>query len=79
MTSMINKYNDNNAADFSQILELVSEQKFGEAINELKKIIATDKENLKARTLLEHLEKIVEYQNMDLFSSTNLNMDPWLE
>jgi hypothetical protein len=76
---MINKYNDNNAADFSQILELVSEQKFGEAINELKKIIATDKENLKARTLLEHLEKIVEYQNMDLFSSTNLNMDPWLE
>ena len=79
MTSMINKYNDNNAADFSQILYLVSEQKFGKAINELKKIIATDKENLKARTLLEHLEKIVEYQNMDLFSSTNLNMDPWLE
>jgi hypothetical protein len=79
MTSMINKYNDNNAADFSQILDLVSEQKFGKAINELKKIIEADKENLKARTLLEHLEKIVEYQNMDLFSSTNLNMDPWLE
>jgi|GEM_PF-1050341 len=79
MTSMINKYNDNNAADFSQILDLISEQKFGKAINELKKIIEADKENLKARTLLEHLEKIVEYQNMDLFSSTNLNMDPWLE
>ncbi|HDR50730.1 MAG TPA: hypothetical protein ENN90_03790 [Mariniphaga anaerophila] len=76
MTSMINKYNDNNAADFSQILDLISEQKFGKAINELKKIIEADKENLKARTLLEHLEKIVEYQNMDLFSSTNLNMDP---
>lgn len=79
MTSMINNYNDNNAADFSQILDLISEQKFGKAINELKKIIEADKENLKARTLLEHLEKIVEYQNMDLFSSTNLNMDPWLE
>lgn len=79
MTSMLNKYNDNNAADFSQILELVGEQKFGEAINEMKRMTELDKKNLKARTLLEHLEKIVEYQNMDLFSSTNLNMDPWLE
>lgn len=79
MTSMLNKYNDNNAADFSQILELVSEQKFGEAINELEKMIAANKENLKAQTLLEHLEKIVEYQNKDIFSSTNLDMDPWLE
>jgi len=76
---MINKYKDNNAADFSKILELVREQKFGEAINELKRIIELDKENLKAQTLLEHLEKIVEYRNKDLFSSTNLNMDPWLE
>jgi len=79
MTSMLNKYNDNNAADFSQILELVGEQKFGEAINKLKRMTELDKKNLKARTLLEHLEKIVEYQNTDLFSSTNLNMDPWLE
>jgi len=76
---MISKYNDNITADFSQILDLVSEQKFGEAINELKKMIAADKKNLKAQTLLEYLEKIVEYQNKDLFSSTNLNMDPWLE
>ncbi|HBI81059.1 MAG TPA: hypothetical protein DDY04_03700 [Bacteroidales bacterium] len=76
---MPNNYNDNNASDFSHILELVSEQKFGEAINELKRITEQDKKNQKAQTLLEQLEKIVEYQNMDLFSSTNLNMDPWLE
>ncbi|MGM0567411.1 MAG: hypothetical protein ACQESX_11675 [Bacteroidota bacterium] len=73
------KNNDNQTTEFSRIHKLISEQKFGEAINELKKMIAADKENLKAQTLLEHLEKIVEYQNMDLFSSTNLNMDPWLE
>ena len=79
MAPMGKKNNDNNAADFSEILELVSEQKLGEAINELKRMTELDKKNLKARTLLEHLEKIVEYQNMDLFSSTNLNMDPWLE
>ena len=76
---MINKYNDNNEKDFSKILELVREQKLGEAINELKRMTEEDKKNLKARTLLEHLEKIVEYHNKDIFSSTNLNMDPWLE
>jgi hypothetical protein len=79
MAPMLKKNIDNNAADFSQILELVSEQKFGEAINKLKRMTELDKENLKAQTLLEHLEKIVEYQNKDIFSSTNLDMDPWLE
>jgi hypothetical protein len=79
MAPMLKKNIDNNAADFSQILELVSEQKFGEAINKLKRMTESDKKNLKAQTLLEHLEKIVEYQNKDIFSSTNLDMDPWLE
>ena len=72
-------FNKNRKTDFLRIRELVGEQKFGEAINELKRMTELDKKNLKARTLLEHLEKIVEYQNTDLFSSTNLNMDPWLE
>jgi Flp pilus assembly protein TadD len=57
MTSMLNRYNDNKAADFSQILELVREQKLGEAINKLKRMTELDKKNLKAQTLLEHLEK----------------------
>lgn len=76
---MLKKSNDINAADFSRIQELVSEQKFGEAINKLKKMKESDKMNLKVQALLEHLGKIVEYQNKDIFSSTNLNMDPWLE
>ena len=79
MASMLNKNYDNNTADFSRIHELVSEQKFGEAINKLKRMTELDKKNLKAQTLLEHLEKIVEYHNKDIFSSTNLDMDPWFE
>ena len=59
--------------------KLISEQKFGEAINYLQKILETDPKNERALTLLEHLKKTMEYQNRDIFGSTNLDMDPWME
>ena len=42
-------------------------------------IIEADNKNEKALAYLEQLKKILEYQNRDIFGSTNLNMDPWLE
>jgi hypothetical protein len=66
--------------DFLQIADkLISEQKLGEALNYLQKIIETDNKNEKALILMEQVKKIVEYQNRDIFGSTNLDMDPWLE
>jgi len=66
--------------DFFQITnKLISEQKFGEALNYLQKIIETDNKNKKALGLMEQLKKILKYQNIDIFGSTNLDMDPWLE
>jgi uncharacterized Zn finger protein len=59
--------------------ELISQQKFGEAINYLQKIVETDPENSEAVALLEQIQKIMEYRNKDIFSSTNLDMDPWME
>lgn len=59
--------------------ELISQQKFGEAINYLQKIVETDPENSEASALLEQIQKIIEYRNKDIFSSTNLDMDPWME
>jgi len=59
--------------------KLVSEQKYGEAINYLQTIINKDKNNKEALTLLEQIKKITKYQNRDIFGSTNLDMDPWLE
>jgi len=59
--------------------KLISKQKFGEAINYLQKILETDPKNERALTLLEQIKKILEYQNRDIFGSTNLNMDPWME
>jgi ubiquinone/menaquinone biosynthesis C-methylase UbiE len=57
----------------------ISEEKYGEAINYLQKIIETDGDNKEAATLMGQLKKILEYQNRDIFGSTNLNMDPWFE
>lgn len=59
--------------------KLITEEKFGEAINYLQKIIDSDSNNVQAVALMEQLKKILEYQNRDIFGSTNLNMDPWLE
>ena len=59
--------------------KLISKQKFGEAINYLQQIIENYNKNEKASKLLEQIIKIVEYHNRDIFGSTNLDMDPWLE
>ncbi len=66
--------------DFIPVInKLISEQKFGEAINYLQKIIEKDDKNKKALAYMEQIKKILEYQNRDIFGSTNLNMDPWFE
>jgi len=66
--------------DYFQITnKLIGEKKYGEAINYLQGIIETDQKNEKALILMEQIKKIVEYQNRDIFASTNLDMDPWLE
>ena len=71
--------NDKENNFIETVNKLVSEEKFGEAINYLQKIIDSDSTNEQAATLLKHLKKILEYKNRDVFGSTNLNMDPWLE
>jgi hypothetical protein len=79
MASILNINNDSIEKEFSQIQKLVSEQKLGTAINELQKMIESNNKNLKAKTLLEYLEKIIKYHNQDIFSSTNLDMDLLIE
>ena len=57
----------------------LSRQEYGQAINCLLKILETDPENKEASVLLEQVRKITEYQHRDIFSATNLDIDPWLE
>ncbi|MFP4557084.1 MAG: hypothetical protein ACLFNU_09455 [Bacteroidales bacterium] len=61
------------------VTKLVSEQKYGEAINYLQRIIDEDQKNEGAKAYLQQIKKINEYQTRDIYGTTNLNMDPWLE
>jgi len=70
---------DKNDDCFQVTSKLIGEQKYGEAIDCLQKIIETGTQNKKALAFLEHLMNIMKYQNRDIFASTNLDLDPWLE
>jgi len=63
----------------TEVSKLISEEKYGEAINYLQRIIESDNTNKEALTLIEQLKKILEYQNRDIYGSTNLDMDQWFQ
>ena len=72
--------NITNHKDFIQFTgKLISEQRFDDALNYLQKIIETDYQPGKALLRMEQIMKNLAYQNRDIFSSTNLDMDPWFE
>ena len=54
-------------------------QQYGNAINDLKKIIEIAPDNKQATVKLEMLNTILRYKNTDIYASPNTNMDPWLE
>lgn len=49
------------------------------AINDYNLILSKNKNDKKASVQLEMLTTILRYNNTDIYSSTNTNMDPWLE
>jgi iron uptake system EfeUOB component EfeO/EfeM len=74
------RHHKSDLCDLQQNVDkLIGEQKLGEALNCLRQIIEKRRKDKKAQQYVEQLEKILEYQNKDVFASTNLDMDPWLE
>lgn len=49
------------------------------AINDYNLILSKNKSDKEARVQLEMLTTILRYNNTDIYSSTNTNMDPWME
>jgi len=49
------------------------------AINDYNLILSKNKSDKKALVQLEMLTTILRYSNTDIYSSTNTNMDPWME
>ncbi len=62
---------------FKRIEEYSKRQEFSSALNLTLQILEIDPENKKALTEKKLLEEIMRYINIDIFSNTNLFMDPW--
>jgi len=54
-------------------------QKFGDAFNDLQAILKLDPEHLEAKKFLNLTRSILQGQQLDIYASTNLNNDPWLD
>jgi hypothetical protein len=54
-------------------------QQHHKAINDYNLILSKNKSDQKALVQLEMLSTILRYNNTDIYSSTNTNMDPWME
>jgi len=57
----------------------VKMQQHHKAINDYNRILSKNKSDKKAQVQLEMLTTILRYSNTDIYSSTNTNMDPWME
>jgi len=53
--------------------------KIGDAINDLKRILEIRPDHKKAIERINYLETILKFTNLDIFSDTNTNHDPWLD
>jgi tetratricopeptide (TPR) repeat protein len=53
--------------------------KYGDSINILNKVLKIEPEHKQARNLREMAMDILRSQQLDIYSSTNLSNDPWLD
>lgn len=54
-------------------------QNFSEAFNDLQFILKIDPEHEEAKNLLNLTREILQCQQLDIYASTNLNNDPWID
>ncbi len=54
-------------------------QKFGDAFNDLKEVLKQEPDHQEAKSLLNLTRSILQGQQLDIYASTNLNNDPWID
>jgi len=62
---------------FESVYKHIQKQNYSVALNLLTKILELAPNNKQAATSKQLLEEIIKFNNLDVFSSTNLFMDPW--
>lgn len=54
-------------------------QEFSNAINDFSKVLKLEPESKNIASKIEMIKEILKFQALDIFESTNLNVDPWLD
>ena len=54
-------------------------QEYSKALNDYNKVLKNDPENKSLKSKVEMIKDILKFQSLDIYSSTNLNLDPWLD
>ena len=55
------------------------QQKFSKALNDYNRVLKLNPENKFLSSKTEMIKDILKFQAVDIFESTNLNKDPWLD
>ena len=56
-----------------------SMQKYSDALNDYNKVLKIEQGNKLILSKVEMIREILRFEAVDIFSSTNLNNDPWLD
>lgn len=79
LNSKIELSSDNNDLLHNRAELFESIQEYGKAINDYLKILKSAPADKVAQSKLNMLRSILKYSNIDIYASTNTNMDPWLD
>ncbi len=63
----------------AKVYEHFNRNEFSDAINILNKMLKVDPDHKEAIALKDQVERILKFSNTDIYSCTNLFMDPWEE
>ncbi|MCK5171651.1 MAG: tetratricopeptide repeat protein [Bacteroidales bacterium] len=79
LTSIINK--DLNKVDWLILRGNIYyiKQEYSKSLNDYNKVLKIDPKNKIISSKVEMIKDILKFQTLDIFASTNLNMDPWLD
>ncbi len=53
--------------------------RYGEAINDYRRVLEINPENREAEGKIDILKTILRFNNTDIYANPNTDMDPWLE
>lgn len=79
LNELLNKYTDDAKWFIIRGNLYYSLQKYSDALNDYNKVLKIEPENKLILSKVEMITEILRFEAIDIFESTNLNNDPWLD